>query len=73
MKLRAKTLLSEPIRVAPGDHVHVVHRRGDRERIVADLCIREADSFNTAFIMELEPGDLGFARGFIGGIAQEDT
>jgi len=72
MRMLVKNRLSDPIRVFPGDHVMVTHRQGRNERVVADIKIREADSFNTAFIAAVEPGEMGFARGYVGGIVQEE-
>ncbi len=71
MKMLVKNHLTDPIRVFPGDHVQVRHTCGDRSRIVADIKVREAGSFNTAFIAALEPGEMGFEGGYIGGIVQE--
>jgi hypothetical protein len=41
-------------------------------RVVADIKVREPDTFNTAFITALDPGETGFARGYISGIVQEE-
>ena len=73
MKMLVKNRLREPIRVLPGNHVAVTHVHNGCSRTVADIKITAADTFNTAFIATLEPGDMGFARGYIGGIAQEEA
>lgn len=71
MKMLVKNRLNNPICIAPGDHIQVCHTRGDQSRVVADIKVREAGSFNTAFIATLEPGEMGFECGYIGGIVQE--
>jgi len=72
MKLLVKNRLNDPIHVALGDHLQVSHECNGRRRVVADFRIKVADTFNTVFIAALEPGDMGFARGYIGGIVQEN-
>jgi hypothetical protein len=39
---------------------------------VADIAVKAAATFNTAFIATLEPGEAGFEHGYVGGIAQEN-
>lgn len=73
MKMLVKNHLKTPIQIFPGDHVTVTHKRGSAERVVADWGVKESGSYNTAFVAELEPGDIGFSRGYVGGIAQEET
>jgi len=68
MRMLSKNRLKTPIRVCPGDHVRV----SSKGTVVADIKVREPDTFNTAFIAALDPGDMGFARGYVGGIAQEE-
>jgi len=73
MKMLTKNRLGNPIRVCPGDRVTVRHDRHDGlVETVAEVAITEAGTFNTAFIAKLEPGDMCFSRGLVGGIAQED-
>jgi len=73
MRILVKNRLNDPIRVFPDDHVQVSHECNGHRRVVADIRIKEADTFNTAFVAALEPGEMGLARGYIGGIVQEET
>lgn len=77
MKLRCKNKLDHPIRAVPGDTVNVVYTqtKGGKEilsKVVAKCLMDKEMMFNTAFIYELEQGDLGFEQGFIGGLAWEN-
>lgn len=72
MKILVKNHLAEPIQTFPGDRVRIKHRRGGGAwREVAVIEITEPTTYNTVFIAQLEPGEAGFERGLVGGIAQE--
>ena len=71
MRMLVKNRPKETIALFPDDHVQVSLERSGERRVVADIKVREADIFNTAFIAALEPGGMGFARGYVGGIVQE--
>ena len=51
--------------------VRVIDSRNGKHIVLAEIDITERQEFNTAFIANLEPGEAGFERGIVGGIAQE--
>jgi hypothetical protein len=69
MKLLEKKPLRYPINAHPGDTVIVTYSKDGKQYEVAKAAITRDMTFDTAFVAELEEGELGFHSGIIGGMA----